>query len=268
MKHDGLSGGPLTLEPSSATLDSLLLEVLEVLSVDTEGSPRRRFTEHTQCSALSTALRGKLCTKLERGPGQLLQAGEVLYRAGSVAQSVYLVQSGVLKTSVISSSGEELTLRVYKPGEILGELCLCQGVRQEEATALEVSRVVEMPLPSLLRELHRDPEATLELASAICERLGAAYEGLRLSVDPVMHRLAHVLLKLAEDLGEPIGTGRRIGGGLTQEELAKLVGASRELVSRLLNRLRLSGLISYTPRGPITVQAAALQSFLRSISRE
>jgi CRP/FNR family cyclic AMP-dependent transcriptional regulator len=267
---DGLSSSSVTsVVPSALTLDSLLLDVLQLLLRDPADSPGPHLTEHTQCSVLSASLRGKLCTKLERGPGRLLQAGEHVYRVGTAAQSVFLVQSGVVKTSVFSPRGDELTLRIHGAGEVLGELCLCEGVRREQATALEASRVVEMPLPTLLAELQRDAEAALELATSVCQRLGEAYSRVRsLGVDPLMQRLVQVLLKSAAESGETSPAGTRIGSWMTQEELAKLVGASREAISRRLNRLRESGLISYTPRGAITVHTSALQSFLQSLTRE
>ena len=151
-----------------------------MLNDDPANSFEFRFAQHTQCEALSASLRGKLCARLNRGPALRLQPGEHLYRAGSVAQSIYLVQSGVMKSSMVSVRGEELTVRLYRAGDTLGELCLCEGVRQE------TSRVVEVPLPILLRELQGDPESALELAATVCRRLSEAYRKMgSLATDPV-----------------------------------------------------------------------------------
>jgi CRP/FNR family transcriptional regulator, cyclic AMP receptor protein len=264
-RSGGVSAGSTVSPP---TLDQLVLEVLAVLLTDSTNQSQLTFTEHTQCSVLSDGLRGKLCSRLDRGPGRMVQQGERLYGVGSQAESVYLLQSGVMKTSVPSPRADQLTLRIYTTGEVLGELCLCERLRREEAIALEPSRVVEISLPDLLAELRRDPEAALDLVSSICERLAEAYRRVRsVSIDPVMRRLVEQLLKLTVEVGESSPAGIRLGGYITQEELARLVGASREATSRLLNRLRESGLISYSPRGPITVRPAALQAFLDSITR-
>jgi len=186
---------------------------------------------------------------------------------GQPAESVYLVCRGLVKTSLVSPGGQELTLRLYPAGDILGELCLCTGERGEQAVALETSEVVEIPLAALLRRVRQDPQAALEFASAVCEHLADAHEGLRsLSFDPVTERLARALLGLADRLGETGARGRRIAHHITQEELARMIGARREVVSGLLNRLRTDGLISYTRRGLIEVDGAALEAYVDSIS--
>jgi CRP/FNR family transcriptional regulator, cyclic AMP receptor protein len=238
--------------------DTLRWELLEVILDDVA-----ELTDHSQCLALSSSFRGKLCEQLTNLPARHLRAGQQLYLMGNPAGSLFLLRSGLVKTSVRSPAGEELTLRIYKPGEILGELCLCGGGRRDEATALEASTVTEMPLTALMARLKRDPEAALDLASAVCERLADAYERVEsLSWETVLERLIRALLKLAADFGETSAVGTHIGHYIKQEELAKIVGARREVVSGLLNRLRDSGHISYSPRGFIAVNRAALQAYV------
>jgi CRP/FNR family transcriptional regulator len=181
---------------------------------------------------------------------------------------LFLVRSGLIKTSSISPAGEELTLRLYQPGDLVGELCLCGGGRQEEAIALEPSTVTEIAFASLLARLRQDPDAAVELASVVSERLADAYEQIgSLTWDTVLYRLIRTLLRLADDLGEPSEAGINLAHYIRQEELARLVGARREVVSGLLNRLRASGHISYSPRGAITVRPAGLRSFLEARTR-
>lgn len=211
--------------------------------------------------------RGRVGEQLASGPGRNVEAGTLLYTMGQPAESVYLVRRGLVKTSLVSPSGQELTLHLYPAGDILGELCLCTGERREQAVALETSEVVEIPLAALLRRVRQDPQVALEFASAVCEHLADAHEGLRsLSFDPVTERLARALLGLADRLGETGARGRRIAYHMTQEELARMVGARREVVSGLLNRLRTDGLISYTRRGLIEVDRTALKAYVDSIS--
>ena len=199
--------------------------------------------------------------QLAGGPGRNVEAGDLLYTMGQPAESVYLVRRGLVKTSLVSPGGQELTLRLYPAGDILGELCLCTGERREQAVALEPSEVVEIPLAALLRRIRQDPQAALEFASAVCEHLADAHEGLRsLSFDPVSDRLARALLGLADRLGETGAHGRRIAHHITQEELAHMIGARREVVSGLLNRFRGEGLISYTRRGFIEIDRDALEA--------
>ena len=222
---------------------------------------------HASCTVLSRAFRGQLCEQLASGPARSVGVGELLYTMGQPAESVYLVRRGLVKTSLVSPGGQELTLRIYAAGDILGELCVCTGERREQAAALEPSEIVEIPLVTLLRRIRQDPQAAMQFTAMVCEHLAAAHEGLRsLSFDPVSERLARSLLELADRLGETGVRGVRIGHYITQEELARMIGARREVVSGLLNRLRTEGMISYTRRGLIEVHLEALRAYVDSIS--
>lgn len=221
------------------------------------------LTDHDACAALSTSIRGRLCQRMADLPARQYPAGRQLYSMGNPARSIFLVQSGLIKTTAVSPEGEELTLRLFKAGDLLGELCLCGGGRREVAVALENSAVIEVPLSALMAQLRRDPEAAIELAFLVCDRLNDAYDLIEsLSWDTVLHRVVRTLLWLSKEFGEPAEAGTRLGHYIRQEELARLVGARREVVSGLLSRLRASGHISYSPRGVITVRQSGLQRFL------
>lgn len=246
--------------------------LLSVLGVSPRGGgaalEQGRLADHSQCVAVSDLFRGKLCEELGRGPARRVAAGEFLYHMGEAARSVYLVRDGLIKTSMVSPGGHELTLRIHKPGDILGELCLCVEEHREQAVALEESQVVEILLDVLIARLRRDPDAALDFATAASAHLLQTYQRLQsLSVEPVMGRLTRTLLELASDLGEPTAHGIRIGHHITQEELARLISARREVVSGLLNELRKTGLISYTRRGFIVVNREALQNLLESLDQ-
>jgi CRP/FNR family cyclic AMP-dependent transcriptional regulator len=246
----------------STESEVLRLELLDLILEDAAESSAE-LSDHSQCVVLSSCLRGKLCSQLTQLPSRHLLAGERIYLMGNPARSLFLLQSGLVKTSVISPDGQELTLRIYGSGDILGELCLCGGGRRDEAIALEASTVTELPLTVLLGRLKREPEAALELASIMCERLADAYERVEsLSWETVLERLIRALLKLAADFGGTSASDSHIGHYIKQDELAKIVGARREVVSGLLNRLRISGHISYSPRGSIAVNRAALQAYV------
>lgn len=213
-----------------------------------------RATDHAQCVAISSLFRGSLCEQLAQRPARRIAAGALLYRTGGDARSVFLIRRGLVKTSVVSSHGQELTLRLYKAGDIVGELCLCTRERREQAVAMEMSEVVEIPLELLTARLLQNPQAALEFAAAVCQRISEAEQRLlSFAADPVVERLVQTLIALTIELGEPSAEGTRIRHHFAQEELARLVGARREVISGLLNRLREQGLIAYTRRGLIVV---------------
>jgi len=220
-----------------------------------------------QCLELSGTLRGTLCEQLSRRPARRVLHGEFLYLAGEPARSLYFLRRGLVKTSRVAPDGRELILQLHRPGEIFGELCFCTGERREQAAALEASEVVEIPRHDLLAQLARSPEGMLDLIALTCERLADAQARLEsVSFEPVMERLVRTLLRVADALGEAAPEGTHIAHYITQEALAQLIAARREVVSGLLNRLRDRGLIDYPRKGRIRVHRQALEAYLHSLA--
>ena len=221
----------------------------------------RNALKSLRCCAASCA------SSSRRAPRAGSALGGVVYCIGAPARSVFFVKSGLIKTSLVSEMGEELILQVLKPGEVLGELCLCTGERREQAIAIDDSELVEIPLPDLLSRLQQNPEAMSEFVAGVCRQLADTYEKLwSARFDSTLTRLVRVLIKLAADVGEPSDKGVTIPHYIKQEELAQLVGARREVVSGLLNRLREKGLISYPRKGRVEMDPAGLETYLSSLS--
>lgn len=247
----------------------LLLSVLGVAPGGkgaTAGPPR--LGSHSQCIVVSRLFRGRLCEELKRRPARRIAAGEFLYHMGEPARSVYLVQAGLIKTGMVSPGGQELTLRIHRSGDILGELCLCLDERRDQAVAMEESEVVEIPLDLLIARLRQEPEMALEFAAAASVHLIESYQRLQsLAAEPAMVRLTRTLLELASTVGETTPQGTQIAHHITQEELGRLISARREVVSGLLNKLRNEGLVSYTRGGHIVVNPQTLQELLDSFDQ-
>jgi len=119
----------------------------------------------------------------------------------------------------------------------------------------------------LLAQLQRNPGATRDLVTALCERLSDLSSRLQsLSFEPTIVRLVRTLLILADTLGEPAAEGTHIVHYVRQEQLAQMIAARREVVSGLLNRLRASGLIDYSRKGHICVHRDPLKAYLDSLT--
>lgn len=220
------------------------------------------FVEHTHCEALSNLFRGDLCASLTNRPGRHIEKGTVVYHQGDDGQSVYFLKQGLIKTSLLSEDGKEQILRLYKPGEVFGELCFCLNIRREQALALEPSEVVELSFDRLITHLQQSPQALAAFLSGVSHHLSDAYEQIRLlSFETVRRRLVHTLLRLAEEMGEPLEDWVRLRHPLTQDDLAHMISARREVTSTLLNQLRTSGCIEYTPRGQFLVHPLALEEY-------
>lgn len=199
--------------------------------------------------------------------GRRVGAGELVYLEGDAARSIFLLRSGLIKTSLVSQQGDERILRVHQPEAVFGELGFCQGERREQAMALEPSVVVELTFEELVAWVQRDAQVMLELLATFCERLGAVQDQLRsITFDTTMARLARTLLKLADELGVEGSRGTQITHYIKQADLARMIGARREVVSGLLKRLRDQGLVQYVRRGPISVDRTRLVTHLNAIS--
>ena len=231
------------------------------------GNADSRYVEHERCSVVSGLLRGKLCDQLVPRPVRHIEAGQYLYFAGEVATSVFFLKNGLVKTSRTSPAGDDIILQLHRAGDILGESCFCIGERHEDALALEPSEVAEILIEDLLAELQKNPDAIRDLVIALCERLGNLSSRLQsLSFETAIVRLVRTLLILADTLGETAAEGTHIVHYVRQEQLAQMIGARREVVSGLLNRLRASGLIDYSRKGRIRVHRGPLKAYLDSLT--
>lgn len=223
-----------------------------------------RLASHRHSIAESPLLRGGLCDQFTGQPGRRFAAGELIYLRGDPAESVCCLREGLVRSSIITPSGQEVTIAVYKRGEIFGELCLCSGERHEQATALEPAEVVEIHLAELIARLQSDRQTLLEFIANACDHLVGAYDRIQLiTADKTPARIARQLLQLAVEFGKPTSAGTEIGVYMSQEELARMVGATREVVSLCLNHFRDSGFIRYHRKGRITVNPKTLEGYLQ-----
>jgi CRP/FNR family cyclic AMP-dependent transcriptional regulator len=221
------------------------------------------LTEHTQCVVLSGLFRGSLCEQFTGRPAHRFETDASVYHLGDEARSIYFLRGGLVKITALSEDGREIILNVYKPGEIFGEFCLCDGARGESAVAMEPSEVVEMTLGDLVTHLQRNQDAMYNFLVTVCQRLSRAYDTIQdLSFSSLNDRLAKALLRLADELGHETESGTELAHYITQEELAQMLSARREVVSTALARLRSRGLIDYTRKGKLTINRPALAAYV------
>lgn len=165
-----------------------------------------------------------------------LGRGGVLFNEGEPGDRLYVVREGKLKLGRHSVDGRENLLAVLGPGEMLGELSLFDpGPRTSSAVAVVSSVVLELNHDRLTDWLRENPSVAAHLLQALARRLRRANEALAdLVFSDVPGRVAKALLDLSTRFGEPVDEGVRVTHDLTQEELAQLVGASRETVNKAL----------------------------------
>jgi CRP/FNR family transcriptional regulator len=166
--------------------------------------------------------------------------GAVLFVEGQAPRGVYIICSGRVKLSTTSRDGKTLILRIAKGGEVLGLHATVSG-RPYELTAetLQPCQLDFIKRDDFLKFLQTHGDACLNAAHHLSDNCQNAYEMIRsLGLShSVSEKLARLLLEWSSD-GEPTKDGIRIKVSLTHEEMAQLIGTSRETVTRVLGEFR------------------------------
>ena len=165
-----------------------------------------------------------------------LRRGEVLFEEGDPGNRLYIITEGKVKLGHTSSDGRENLLAVLGPGEIIGELTLFDpGPRSTTATAVSPVTLLHLDHADLVVILDTNPTMSKHMLRALARRLRRTNESLAdLVFSDVPGRVAKALLDLADRFGSSTDEGVHVPHDLTQEELAQLVGASRETVNKSL----------------------------------
>jgi CRP/FNR family cyclic AMP-dependent transcriptional regulator len=175
----------------------------------------------------------------------------IIINEGDHSDSLYIIRSGSVKVFLGNAEGREVILNVQKTGEYFGELALIDsGPRSASVMTQEKSTLSLISKSDFEEFLRQHPAATVKIMRGLIKRLRALTENVRsLALMDVYGRVARLLLKLSQ----PEGDVRVIRETLTQQDIADRVGASREMVSRILKDLREGGYIEIHDRH-ITLQ--------------
>ncbi|MDO5722007.1 MAG: Crp/Fnr family transcriptional regulator [Actinomycetaceae bacterium] len=165
-----------------------------------------------------------------------LRRGEVLFNEGDPGNRLFIITEGKVKLGHASLDGRENLLAVLGPGEIIGELTLFDpGPRSTTATAVSPVTLLHLDHADLVGILDTNPTMSKHMLRALARRLRRTNESLAdLVFSDVPGRVAKALLDLADRFGSVTDEGVHVPHDLTQEELAQLVGASRETVNKSL----------------------------------
>jgi CRP/FNR family cyclic AMP-dependent transcriptional regulator len=188
------------------------------------------------------------------------QGDQIVYSQGDVADSVFYIQSGRVKVTVVSEEGKEAVVAILLPGSFIGEESLTGHTRRMATVkTLTACGLVRMAKASIVRALHEDPEFAELFTTYLMERNIRVQEDL---VDQLLNstekRLARLLLILAnygkEERPDPIVPR------INQETLAEMIGTTRTHVNFFMNKFRQLGLIEYN--GDIKVHRSLLNMLL------
>jgi CRP/FNR family cyclic AMP-dependent transcriptional regulator len=164
------------------------------------------------------------------------RAGEVIFHRDDPGQVLYMIKDGKVKICIISPDGQEVSLAVLGKGEYFGEFALLDGLpRSTDAVALERVECHTLQRSDFHNAILKNPKIAILVLEALTKRLRNTDQMVEdLIFLDVYGRVAKKLLELADAHGVKTEDGIRIDVRLTQQELASMVGASRESVNKVL----------------------------------
>ncbi|MCI2429315.1 Crp/Fnr family transcriptional regulator [Candidatus Acetothermia bacterium] len=178
--------------------------------------------------------------------GRKYKRGEAIYLPGDPNTTVYFLMKGRVKLVYLDERGRKFTTAICRPGQPFGELVFSE--RREPyrfiAQALEDSELCLIPKDELVRFAQERPQLALRLTKWV----GDQFRELQIKLEDLLFkdvptRLARLLERLAHEEGQKTPQGIEIALKLTHQELAELIGSTRETTTLLLNQLRRAGVI-------------------------
>ncbi len=165
----------------------------------------------------------------------------VLINEGDSTDSLFIILSGRVKVYSTNAEGKEVVISIRGAGEYVGELALDGGVRSASVMTLEPTTCSVVSGASLREFVAAHPDFASHLIRKLIRRVRQATESVKsLALEDVYARVIRLLAELS-DPGE--GSERRVRERLTQQDIADRVGASREMVSRIMKDLTTGGYI-------------------------
>ena len=186
------------------------------------------------------------------------RSGEVIFHRDDPGQVLYMIKEGKVKICIISPDGQEISLAVFGKGECFGEFALLDGLpRSADAVALEKVECYTLQRSDFHNAIMKNPKIAIQVLEALTKRLRNTDNMVEdLIFLDVYGRVAKKLLELADAHGVKTDDGVRIEVRLTQQELASMVGASRESVNKVMGYFSEKDFIS-TDKHRITLHRIA-----------
>src|ERR1051325_1284162 len=194
-----------------------------------------------------------------------VDAQQSIYEAGEEDDALYLIESGQVKLTMSSVTGQDCLLAIYAEGEVFGESCFSNaGKRPERATAMRPTVALRVPRREFLIEIQR--ASALEplvahLASRVTECQTALFHRVTMNAE---RRLAQVLLDLADKFGTPDGDYVQVEQRISHEELALFVGTTRPRITAFMQRFRRRGIVE--DAGPRVIRIHRAKALKFSLS--
>lgn len=196
---------------------------------------------------------------------QSYDRGDTVFRQGDLGAHLYLVESGRIKITTLAPDGREAFVAIIGPGQVFGELSLfVEQQRTADARAMEPTILHGLAHVDFRPYVGSHPEVAWELLRVLVGMIRRQDQAIQDMVFlDVGGRVARRLLDLATQHGQPGDPGIRVSVPITQEELAQMVGASRESVNKAVGSFMDRGWLALEGRNYLILDEEALKRRLK-----
>lgn len=193
---------------------------------------------------------------------QQLRRRRVVYLPGDPGTWVYFVLAGRVKISKVTRDGKELTLALRTPGELFGELAILEGgPREEMAEVVENATVAQIERKVFQELAQNNPVLSSRMVRVLLSRQRDLANKIEyLMFKDVHSKLAELLLSLSGEYGVEHPRGTLVAMKITHQEMANLIGSTRETVSLTLSQFKRQKLVQSDGRKVIVLDRAGLQA--------
>ena len=187
---------------------------------------------------------------------------QIIYLPGDPGDRVFFINGGRVKCSKVSRDGKELTLAYRGAGQLFGELCVFEAQpREEMAEAMKNAIITELPAERMRELLLADAALAFKFAAIIGARRREMETKLEHLVFRDVHaKLAALLLDLGREYGVENDVGMQIGLKITHQEMANLIGSTRETISLTLAQFKKKNLLNLDGRSVVLLDLDGLQA--------
>ncbi|HKN19644.1 MAG TPA: Crp/Fnr family transcriptional regulator [Dissulfurispiraceae bacterium] len=170
-----------------------------------------------------------------------------IFSEGDAPDWFYIVMSGKVKVTKISSDGREIIIEVISPCDFFGGFAVLKGFPfPANAVAMETSEILKLSRKDILKVIDRFPHVMYSITSSLGERTRGLHETLKsIALERVESRIAALLIKLADKADDGTNDGETvIDMHITKQDIAEMVGTTVETAIRVMSRFRKSGFIA------------------------
>jgi CRP-like cAMP-binding protein len=213
-----------------------------------------------RCSLFERLTPGE-CRRLEgRAVMRTVRRGGMIYFPTEPGRSVLVLARGRVKIKAVTVDGKETIFAFIEPGELFGELALVDSEpRNEYAQAVEESQVLAIPQEEMLWLMEQRPDVALHVTKLLGFRRRRIENRLRnILFRSTRERAAALLLELLQTHGRAVGRHWEVGLPLSHQDLANLIGATRETMTGTLGQLQREGLIEIRRRRIVVLDREGL----------